>query len=86
MKKLKLTWYKIGTWKNAGIEAKWGKVNGKPYIFLRPSHTKTWCLLDKSALIHINTQVLNGSSIKEAVDNTFSLIDIFSIPVMEKTK
>lgn len=76
-----MTWHKIATWKNAGIDAKWGKVNGRPCVFLRPSHTQTWCLLDRSALNHINTQVLNGSSIRTAVDNTFALVDIFSIPV-----
>lgn len=79
--KNQLTWYKIETWRNDGVNAKWGKVNGKPCIFIRPSHTQTWCLLDKSALIHINEQVSNGASIKEAVDNTFALVDIFSIPV-----
>lgn len=75
-----IIWHKIDTWKNAGIDAKWGKVNERPCIFLRPSHTQTWCLLDRSSLDHINTQVLNGLSIKEAVDNTFAIVDIFSIP------
>lgn len=82
-----MIWHKVQTWRKAGVEAKWGKVKGRPCIFLRPSHSRIWCLLDTLALNHINAHVENGSSIKEAVDDTFALVDIFSVPVdCERTR
>ncbi len=75
-----ILWNKVRTWRSAGVDAKWGKVQGRPYVFLSPSHTQTWCLLDKSAMEHINAQIENGLTIKEAVDITFALVDVFSIP------
>ena len=79
-----MNWHNVQTWRNAGVDAKWGKIKGRPCLFVRPSHTRTWCLLDRLALNHINTQIDNGSSIKEAVDATFALVDIFSIPAESK--
>lgn len=76
-----LKWNTVKTWREAGIEAKWGKVKGAPTMFLRPSHSKNFFMLSRSNLECINRMIDDGSSIKDAVNTVFAVADIFSIPV-----
>jgi hypothetical protein len=45
--------YIVGTLRKAGLQAKWGKVNGTPMIFARdpssklPHQRKSWWLVDR---------------------------------------
>jgi len=76
-----MKWNTVKTWREAGVEAKWGKVKGAPAMFLRPSHSKNFFMLSKSNLECIEKMIEDGHSIKDAVDNVFAVADVFSIPV-----
>lgn len=76
-----IQWTRVKTWRDAGINARWGKVNGAPRMFLQPSHSKNFFLLTASILDIIEEEVYLGASIKDAVNGVFAVSDIFSIPV-----
>lgn len=35
-------YYRVSTFREAGLEAKWSKRSGKPYLVARKPDTKTW--------------------------------------------
>lgn len=37
--------YRVHTFRDAGLEAKWGKHDGTPFIFARKPGTHTWYLV-----------------------------------------
>lgn len=78
-KKSVVKWNSVQTWREAGIEAKWGKSNGRPTMFIKPSHSKNFYMLTKSNLECIEHSLDQGNSLKEAVDGVFAVADIFSI-------
>jgi hypothetical protein len=75
-----INWSTVKTWRDAGVDAKWGKAHNRPAMFLRPSHSKHYYLLDKHSLEVIQSQVDGGAGLKEAVDTVYAVADIFSIP------
>lgn len=72
----------VKTMRDAGLEAKWGKFRGTPFIFVRNPNSKLkhqreqWWILDKDMW-----QAMNKQGIVEAFTNHTLLGDIFSIPL-----
>ena len=75
---LRKTWNKVKTWRDRGIQSKWGKSHGRPFMFIH--HGQTWWMLDKSALETICKNLDRGETLAGAVVSWLLLADIFSIP------
>lgn len=74
--------YQVKTFRDAGLEAKWGKVNkGQPAIFLRNPNSErrhqreTWWLCDNTMF-----QTMKEHGTLEGFDNCTLFGDIFSVP------
>lgn len=74
--------YRVGTLRDAGLEAKWGKTRtGAPAIFARdPSskhdhQSKTWWLVDADMW-----KAMRKDGIKEGFDSCTIWGDVFHIP------
>ncbi len=75
-----LVWHRVKTWRDAGVDCKWGKTpSGIPVMSIRPSHSKHFYRLDKDNLECIQHQVDRGDSLSDAVDQVYAVADIFSV-------
>lgn len=79
-----LKWNSVKTWREAGINAKWSKINGRPVMMIQPTHDSNFYFLSKTILENIEEMISQGKSIKDAVDNVLSLARVFSIPLKRK--
>jgi len=73
--------YRVGTLRDAGLEAKWGKSDGCPALFARyPEGVKhqreTWWLVHNSMW-----EAMKVHGIVSGFEEATCLADIFSIPV-----
>lgn len=72
--------YKVGTFRAAGLEARWGKHSGTPFILLRNPNAKlehqrkTWWTCDRTMF-----ERMQKVGIVEAFDEHTLLGDIFAI-------
>ena len=72
----------VGTMRDAGLEAKWGKLRDRPVIFVRNPKSpnkhqrEQWWIVDNGMW-----QSMNKQGIVEAFTNHTLLGDIFSIPL-----
>lgn len=66
--------YTIGAFRAAGLEAKWGKSAGRPYIFARRVGTTTFWLMSGRTF-----ERAKEVGISEAFDEATALADIFSV-------
>ena len=72
----------VKTFRDVGMEAKWGKVSGRPPMFVRNpkanlEHQRTkWWLVTKSIW-----DAMNKDGVLEGFDNSTLLGDVFSLRV-----
>lgn len=66
--------YKINTFRAAGLQAKWGKVNNRPAIFARNSNSTPFYLVNKSMW-----KLMKENGIIKGFEQATALADIFSV-------
>lgn len=72
--------YRVGTFREAGLQARWTKVNGAPFISARNPNAKhehqrdKWWLVDRDMFA-----AMGRDGVCEAFDNFTLLGDMFSI-------
>ena len=75
---LRQAWTKVATWRSNGVNARWGTLQGRPYMYVQKG--SQWFALTKVVLDSICSWVDNGESLADAVESALALTDFFSVP------
>ena len=77
-----INWSSVKFWRSHGVDARWSKRGGRPVMMVRPSHSESYYVLTRDDLEAIAANIDNGTrSLRQAVDYTYAVCDVFSIPV-----
>ena len=74
------SWSKVKTWRDNGVEAKWGKTRGgAPIVLIKPSSCKNYYMLTASHLEIIAAELDRGKTLAEATAGTYAVADFFHV-------
>ena len=74
---LRQTWTKVATLRSNGVNARWGTLQGRPYMYVQKG--SQWFALTKAVLDSICSWIDSGQPLADAVDSALALTDFFSI-------
>lgn len=74
------TWNRVATWRDNGVEAKWGRDrSGAPRLLIKPSSCEAFYMLSATDLELMAKGLDRGETLAKAAACVFAVADIFHI-------